>query len=380
MTADCISKTSVDQWATAYNLRNKVRCAPGVITRLKNAEVSHPKTFVKALMKQSPQQEGRLLFVSYVGALCIQSGYTVVQDWINQLLEPSEKRVKSEPSTALPSPLPQQIGPPPDVAAASQARFMNQFKSDTPTYSQPSPRISQPPPYISGSNNAFSNANGLFPPQPAGTSFQPPPPATKPPPLPPTPTQNPQVSFLPLFNQTASQRRLGVEYTAQFFGPPHAGKWHVKCLGGFLPSTVLLASIRNRAVSTDDSIAPQSTTSKRAKAPDRANKLPRRRLLNRLFTPWGGQARFVLGPVSKFCERSEQLHEHRLDSVPTSHGHSVSLIRNYIGSGLPQESAKKNSYTLYGRTSPGNLAFCVGAYKHKSTFVLTCFFMFVCPS
>lgn len=256
MTADCISKTSVDQWATAYNLRNKVRCAPGVITRLKNAEVSHPKTFVKALMKQSPQQEGRLLFVSYVGALCIQSGYNVVQDWINQLLEPSEKRVKSEPSTALPSPLPQQIGPPPDVAAASQARFMNQFKSDTPTYSQPSPRISQPPPYISGSNNAFSNANGLFPPQPAGTSFQPPPPATKPPPLPPTPTQNPQVSFLPLFNQTASQRRLGVEYTAQFFGPPHAGKWHVKCLGGFLPSTVLLASIRNRAVSTDDSIAP----------------------------------------------------------------------------------------------------------------------------
>ena len=194
--------------------------------------------------------------MSYVGALCIQSGYNVVQDWINQLLEPSEKRVKNEPTPlTVPSPLPQQVGAPPDVAAASQARLLNQFKSDTPTFSQPNPRASQPPPYNpSGSSNAFSNSKGLFPPQSTGTSLkpQPPPPATKPPPLPPTPGQ--QISYLPLFNQTASQRRLGVEYTAQFFGPPHAGKWHVKCLGGFLPPTVILAPIRNEAVLTDDLI------------------------------------------------------------------------------------------------------------------------------
>lgn len=38
--------------------------------------------------------------MSYVGALCIQSGYDVVQDWINQLLE---KRIKSEhPPPTLP--------------------------------------------------------------------------------------------------------------------------------------------------------------------------------------------------------------------------------------------------------------------------------------
>jgi len=43
MTNDCISKTSVDQWAVAYNLRNRVRCAPGVVMRLKNAEVSSPR-------------------------------------------------------------------------------------------------------------------------------------------------------------------------------------------------------------------------------------------------------------------------------------------------------------------------------------------------
>ena len=182
------------------------------------------------------QKEGRTIFVSYLGALCIQSGYNVVQDWINQLLEPSEKRVKNEPpSLALPSPLPQQVGAPPNVSAASQARFFNQFKPDTLTFSQPSPR-NQPSPYLPGSNNPFSNSNGLFPPQPASSSFQPspPPPTTKPPPLPPTPNQ--QISYLSLFNQTASQRRLGVEYTAHLFRPPHAGKWHVKCLGGFLPS------------------------------------------------------------------------------------------------------------------------------------------------
>ena len=205
------------------------------------------------MLTRPPQQEGRTLFLSYVGALCIQSGYNVVQDWVNQLLEPSDKRVKSEPPPLiLPSPLPQQIGAPPNVAAASQARFLNQFKSDTPTFSQPTPRLN-PSHFLPGNGGPFSNANGFFPPQPAGTPLksQPPPPTTKPPPLPPAPNQ-PQISYLPLFNQTASQRRLGVEYTTQFFGPPHAGKWHVKCLGGFLPSTVVSAS----TVLTDNSIDP----------------------------------------------------------------------------------------------------------------------------
>lgn len=209
---DCLSKNNIDHWATGYNLRSKVRCAPGFVAKLKSSD------------------EGRHLFMAYVGALCVQSGYNVVQDWINQLLEPSEKRVRNEPPPlTVPSPLPQQVGAPPNVAAASQARLYGQFKPDTPTFSQPSPRVNQPPPYMSG-GNPFSSDHGSFPPKPAATSHQPqpPPPTTKPPPLPPTPNQ--QISFLPLFNQTASQRRLGVEYTAQFFGPPHAGKWHVKCL------------------------------------------------------------------------------------------------------------------------------------------------------
>ena len=174
--------------------------------------------------------------MSYIGALYTQSGYNVVQDWINQLLEPSDKRVKNEPTpSTIPSPLPP-VSAPQDVSAASQARFVNQFKPNTPTFSQPSPR-QQPPPYLPGSSGVFSNTDGLFKSGSSPFQPQPPPPTSKPPPLP--PTQN-QVSFLPLFNQVASQRRLGVEYTAQFFGPPHAGKWHVKCLGMSLPLTAIL--------------------------------------------------------------------------------------------------------------------------------------------
>ena len=177
--------------------------------------------------------------MAYVGALYTQSGYNVVQNWVNQLLEPSDKRVKNEPTpSSIPLPLPP-VSAPADVSAASQARFVNQFKPNTPTFSQPSPR-QQPPPYLPGTGGIFSNSDGLFKSGSSSIQSQPPPPSSKPPPLPPAP--NTQVSFLPLFNQVASQRRLGVEYTAQFFGPPHAGKWHVKCLGVFLLTVILVLS------------------------------------------------------------------------------------------------------------------------------------------
>ena len=155
----------------------------------------------------------------------------MVQDWIDQLLELSEKKgVKNEPPTlSLPSPLPQQVAAPPNIAANSQARLYHQFtKPDTPTFSRSSTRASHTPPYI------------------------PPPPTTRPPPLPPTPGQ--QISYLPLFNQTASQRRLGVEYTAQFFGPPHAGEWAVKCLGELLLPAAIPPPTRGSIGMTDNSV------------------------------------------------------------------------------------------------------------------------------
>lgn len=138
-----------------------------------------------------------MLFTSYVGAVFAQCGMSAVQDWISKLIEPSppplnnsdsfSKRVKSEPT-------PIGIPPPP---MTSPAYAMHQAH-----YNQPQQHFSQ------------------MPPQPS----QPPPPL-------PNPPQGQPISFLPMFNQTANQRRLGVEYTAQFFGPPHAGRWTVKCMG-----------------------------------------------------------------------------------------------------------------------------------------------------
>ena len=42
MTAECVNKANVDKWASGYNLRSKLRCAPGIVPRLKTPDVSHP--------------------------------------------------------------------------------------------------------------------------------------------------------------------------------------------------------------------------------------------------------------------------------------------------------------------------------------------------
>jgi hypothetical protein len=42
-------------------------------------------------------------------------------------------------------------------------------------------------------------------------------------------TAPPPPAYLPLFNQTATQRRLVVDYPAEFSGPAHAGRWTVRC-------------------------------------------------------------------------------------------------------------------------------------------------------
>jgi hypothetical protein len=139
-----------------------------------------------------------LLFTSYVGAVFAQCGMVTVQEWISKLIEPPppnkpndsdpfSKRVKNEPTP---------IGiPSPPLSSPAYALHQAHYNPSTPSYSQMPPQPSQPPP-----------------------------------PLPNTP-QNQAISFLPMFNQTANQRRLGVEYQAQFFGPPHAGRWTVKCMG-----------------------------------------------------------------------------------------------------------------------------------------------------
>ncbi|KXN85675.1 hypothetical protein AN958_10858 [Leucoagaricus sp. SymC.cos] len=45
----------------------------------------------------------------------------------------------------------------------------------------------------------------------------------------------PNAPFLPLFNQSATQRGVKVDYSAEFAGPAHAGQWSVECLVNGIP-------------------------------------------------------------------------------------------------------------------------------------------------
>ena len=98
---------------------------------------------------------------------------------LTSCLSPARNESRMNLPLVLPSPLSPAGQRAPNVPAASQARFSNQFNPDTPTFSQPSPH-NQPSPYLPASNNPFSNSNGLFPPQPASSSFQPSPPLRRP--------------------------------------------------------------------------------------------------------------------------------------------------------------------------------------------------------
>lgn len=177
--------SNICKWVTAYGLRNKMVCSSEAVKDLDNPE------------------ELVLIFQCYVGAVHATLGMTVVQNWIGALVDPdyipsyeadmdmdpmhSAKKLKTEPQ---------------------QQPLYNPVYSSTP----------EPP---------------MAPP------LQPPPPAGPPPPLPSIPSAplpnplapaQPHTAFLPLFNQTANQRRMFVEYPATFSGPAHAGKWTVKCV------------------------------------------------------------------------------------------------------------------------------------------------------
>ena len=140
-------------------------------------------------------QEARLLFHSYVGGIYAQNGMEIVQNWIGQLVDPDFE---------------------PQAAQAFESEPYNAYKKvKTDATSPPPPSMPAPPP----------------PP------MQPPPPMPMPTLNPLAPAQ-PQTAFLPLFNQTANQRRMIVEYPAQFSGPAHAGRWTVQCVGRFVYSLV----------------------------------------------------------------------------------------------------------------------------------------------
>ncbi|KAH9944196.1 uncharacterized protein BXZ73DRAFT_39598, partial [Epithele typhae] len=166
----------VDKWVEGYKWREKVRHGKDVDMR--------------------SQAETRALMDAYVGAVFVGSGFTAVLNWISALVDPSAPP-KAQPGA-------------PDV---KRTRMDSPFTGNPMGYT----------PYPS---QHFPSSPGYAPSPP---SMHPPPPPGMPPPLPPMSGQ-PQSTFLPLFNQTAQQRRIEVQYPAQFSGPPHAGRWTVQCL------------------------------------------------------------------------------------------------------------------------------------------------------
>jgi len=168
---DLLSAKSLESWIIGYKLRDKLRCSPDAVKSLDSPE------------------EMRLLFHSYVGAVYATQGMAAIQNWIGSLVDPTYELMDMdmEPMNFPKKPKTETFSPPP-------------FSG----YAAPPEPTSMPPP---------------------------PPPANAPPPLPnPMTPAQPTTAFLPMFNQTANQRRVFVEYPAQFSGPPHAGRWTVKCV------------------------------------------------------------------------------------------------------------------------------------------------------
>ncbi|KAI0785071.1 hypothetical protein C8Q75DRAFT_809611 [Abortiporus biennis] len=164
---------SLETWVTTYKLRDKLRCSPDAA-----ATINTPK-------------ETRHLFYSYIGGVYAQNGMKVVQDWIGALVDPTY--------------------------AAAEPQDVDMDQSYTQSYTSKKAKTEQ---YTAA---APEPTQVYIPP--------PPPPANPPPPLPnPLAPAQPHAAFLPLFNQTATQRRMIVEYPATFTGPAHAGKWYVKCV------------------------------------------------------------------------------------------------------------------------------------------------------
>ncbi|KAE9408277.1 hypothetical protein BT96DRAFT_1013727 [Gymnopus androsaceus JB14] len=200
-----LSEENLDGWVSMYGLRKKVRCTAEVVPSLMTPE------------------ETQTLFHAYIGGLYRDSGaLEQVQQWLENLISDNtpihstRATAETSPPTSMNTGEPQtSAGPPPYVNnAPNRPPPQKKIKSDPVAVfcaAQPGPSVSSmpftpPTVYPSGYNQTQYNtfANPLTPAQP-------------------------NLAFLPLFNQTASQRRVKVEYPSDFMGPSHAGKWTVRC-------------------------------------------------------------------------------------------------------------------------------------------------------
>ncbi|EGO04941.1 hypothetical protein SERLA73DRAFT_174019 [Serpula lacrymans var. lacrymans S7.3] len=163
----------IDNWTNLYRLRNQVRCDPSSLSSLNSV------------------QEGRLLFNAYLGAVFAQGGIKPVQEWIGGLFRLSSDLFRDS-STAEPGPSGLSSQP------AKKLKVDDEHYSVLPPSSAPPP-IPSPPPFTAFLSNPL------------------------------TPAQ-PNLAFLPLFNQAAHQRGVTISYPATFSGPAHAGTWAITCV------------------------------------------------------------------------------------------------------------------------------------------------------
>ncbi|KZP31163.1 hypothetical protein FIBSPDRAFT_43213 [Athelia psychrophila] len=270
---DLLGDDSIEHWVNIYGLRRKVRCLPDAFASLNKPE------------------ERRLLFNTYVGAVCVQDGIQAVQTWIDQLIRPNENRCGREQTLEaggegsqlreVSAPPTKRIKIEPGYINTSQGQILApvlppRFSSSVPRFSNmastPStptstatqlppghePRGTNFPPPLLAHCTQLHNQRALVPsgevvtagiarassaqvgvpplPLPARPSPQRDTPPHIPEPVPIPNITNPlapaqsRAAFLPLFNQMASQRRVVVKYTFDSIGPPHACRWRVTCL------------------------------------------------------------------------------------------------------------------------------------------------------
>lgn len=227
-----LSVEIIDTWTNIYRLRDELRYDPSFQSSVAEAEVSGASVrFGEIYNAESILQQGRLLFLAYLGAVFSERGLTTAQQWIGGLLRLSVSMFQDRVIFDLaPADFEEQSGKRPKVEESLQG-----FSTQPLQHALPS----LPGGYKGTHYNPYSQAMSSLSPPP----LLPPPPPSMPPPVQPPPPKSmptfgnplapaqPHLAFLPLFNQTATQRGLSIEYRASFSGPPHAGKWQVICVG-----------------------------------------------------------------------------------------------------------------------------------------------------
>lgn len=223
-----LSVDIIDTWANFYRLRDELRYDPSFQSSVGEAEVGGASPgFGENYHTEAGIQQGRLLFLAYLGAVFSERGLTTVQQWVGALLRLSVSVFQDGATFDLgPADFEEQSGKRPKVEESLQGFSTQRLQHALP---------SLPTGYKPTHYNPYSQTTGSLP--------TPPPPPSMPPPIQPPPPKGmpifgnplapaqPHLAFLPLFNQTATQRGLSVEYRAAFSGPPHAGKWKVACVG-----------------------------------------------------------------------------------------------------------------------------------------------------